>query len=132
MCHVTYWQCFFLMFYRQLTQCWQTQLHNMKSIFTLDLSAPYNSTHLGSEVSLWIFIREKHCLEQELCASFLLFWMSTVPLSSCNNQDWHRHTDYNPHRLESWDQRLPVPSLSPLVSLLPWLLSFFCPTWKTG
>lgn len=52
---------------------------------------------------------------------------ATISWCCCHNQDWHRHTDHNPHWLETWDQRLPLLSLSPSVStLLMLLLSLPC------
>lgn len=43
-----------------------------------------------------------------------------------HNRDWHRHTDHNPHWLETWDQRLPLLSLSPPV-LTRLMARFLCP-----
>lgn len=58
---------------------------------------------------------------------------ATISWSCCHNQDWHRHTDHNPHWLATWDQRLPLLSLSPPVATpltlllsLPCLSSSFC------
>lgn len=35
------------------------------------------------------------------CICLLFFWMPTVSMCRCNNQDWHRHRDHNPHWLEA-------------------------------
>lgn len=52
---------------------------------------------------------------------------ATISWSCCHNQDWHRHTDHNPHWLATWDQRLPLLSLSPPVATpLTLLLSLPC------
>lgn len=52
--------------------------------------------------------------------------MRLCPPGAAANQDWHRHTDHNPHWLETWDQRLPPLSLSPPVSTR---LGLLCPAF---
>lgn len=47
---------------------------------------------------------------------------TTISWYCCDNQGWHKHTDHNPHWLETCDQRLPPLSLSPPISTLCMLL----------